>query len=157
MLELPALTTRIVSGMAQAPIGCFAIWLWRSSAATAQEAMRVLHMIGPRGEDDRHPRAEHDAGGVGMREEGQVLGQHVAGLEIRHHQDLRLTGDRRLDALDACRLRADRIVEGERTVELAAGDLTAIRHLAQRRSLDGGGNGRGHGLDGGQNGDLWRP
>ena len=60
------------------------------STATAQEAMRVrtwsareVRMIG-------HPRAEHDARGIGMGEEGQVLGQHVAGLEIRHHQDLRL-------------------------------------------------------------------
>ena len=55
MLELPALTTRMVSDTAQARIGCFAIWLWRSRAATAQEAMRVrtwsareVRMIGTR-------------------------------------------------------------------------------------------------------------
>ena len=44
MLELPALTTRMVAGHGiQARIGCLAIWLWRYNAATAQEARRVLH------------------------------------------------------------------------------------------------------------------
>src|SRR6476620_4219662 len=157
MLELPALTTRMVSATAQARIGCFAIWLWRSREATAQGGNARPHMVGPRGQNDRHPRAEHDAGGIGMREEGQVLGQHVAGLEIGYHKDLRLTGDLRFDALDACRLGADRVVESKRTIELAAGNLAAIRHLAQRRRFDGGGDGWGYRLDGGEDGDLGNP
>ena len=44
-------------------------------------------------------------------------------------------------------LRIDRIVEGERSIEQAAGDLAAFRHLAQRRRLDGRWNFRGHGFD----------
>ena len=51
------------------------------------------HRIRARGEDDRHPRAEHDAGRIGLGEEGEVLGQHVAGLEVGHDQDLRAAGD----------------------------------------------------------------
>src|SRR5690349_7166419 len=41
-------------------------------------------LVGTTGQDDRHLRAQYDAGGVGVREEGQALGQHVAGLEVRH-------------------------------------------------------------------------
>src|SRR6476646_3945355 len=145
MLELPALTTRMVSATAQARIGCFAIWLWRSRAATAQEAMRVRTW------------SAREVKMIGMREEGQVLGQHVAGLEIGYHKDLRLTGDLRFDALDACRLGADRVVESKRTIEIAAGDLAAIRHLAQRRRFCGGGDGWGYRLDGGEDGDLGNP
>ncbi len=87
-------------------------------------------------EDDRHPRAEHDAGRVRAREERQALGQHVAGLEIRHDQHVGASGDRRVDLLDLHGLEADRVVERERPVEDAAGDLAAIGHLAQRARLD---------------------
>ena len=48
------------------------------------ESARDVRTIGTRA-------PEHEAGGVGIRKEGQVLGQHVAGLEVRHHQDLRPT------------------------------------------------------------------
>ena len=96
--------------------------------------------IGARGQDDRHPRAEHDAGRVGLRQEVEVLGEHVAGFEIGHDQDLRLPRDRGLDALDPRRLGIDRVVEGERSVEHAAGDLAAVGHLAERRGLDGRGD-----------------
>ena len=43
--------------------------------------------VGARGQDDRHAGAEHDAGGVGVGEEGQVLRQHVAGLEVGDDED----------------------------------------------------------------------
>ena len=54
------------------------------------------HRVRPRGQDDRNTRTENDARRIGLGEEGQVLGQHVPGLEIRHHQDLRwpATADR---------------------------------------------------------------
>ena len=77
----------------------------------------------------------------------EILGQHVAGLEVRHDQDLRPAGDLRTDALDPGRLRVDRVVERERTVEKAAGDLPAVRHLAERGRLDGRRDLRRHGLD----------
>ena len=51
------------------------------------------------------------------------------------------------DAFDAGGLGIDCVVEGERAVEQAAGDLAALGHLAQRRRLDGRWNFRGHGFD----------
>ena len=45
------------------------------------------------------------------------------------------------------RLGIDRVVERERTVEDPAGDLAAVRHLAERRRLDGRGDLGGDGLD----------
>ena len=56
---------------------------------------------------------------VGLRHERQVLGQHVAGFEIGHHQNLGTSGDFGLDALDPGRLWIDGIVERQRTVEHA--------------------------------------
>ena len=136
MLELPALTTRMVSVMAQARTGCFRPVVVRVAASPRRRRHARPDVVGPRGQDDRHARAEHDAGGIGVGEERQVLGQHVAGFEVGHDQDLRLSGDRRIDALDARGFGADRVVEGERPIEDAARDLAAISHLAERRRLD---------------------
>ena len=52
------------------------------------ESAREVRMIGTRA-----PSTMPAASAFG--EEGQVLGQHVAGLEIGHHQDLRPARDRR--------------------------------------------------------------
>ncbi len=85
--------------------------------ATAQDAMRVrtlsareVNMTGTRA-----PSTMPAASASGK--ERQVLGEHVAGFEIGHDQDLGLARDRRLDALDARRLGTDRVVEGERAIE----------------------------------------
>jgi hypothetical protein len=40
--------------------------------------------VGATGEDNRHARARHDTAGVGIRLEGELLCQHVGGLEVRH-------------------------------------------------------------------------
>ena len=114
------------------------------------------HGVGARGQDDRHPRAENEPGGIGLGEKDEVLGQHVAGFEIGHDEDLGAAGDLGLDALDPRRLGIDGIVEGERPVEDAAGDLAAVGHLAERRGIDGRGNLRRHRLDGGKNGNPRR-
>ena len=81
----------------------------------------------------------------------KVLGQHVAGLEIGHDQDLRSARDFGLDALDPRRFGIDGVVEGKRPVEDAAGDLSAVCHLAERSRLDRRRNLGGHGFDRGQN------
>ena len=94
------------------------------------------HVVGAAGEHDRHPRAEHDARAVGAGEVLQLLGEHVAGLDVRHHQDVGPARHRRADALGARRVLADRVVEGQRSVEDAALDLAAIGHLAQRRRVE---------------------
>jgi hypothetical protein len=39
-------------------------------------------------EDDRHARAEHEAGTVGIGQEGELLGEDVARLEIGHEQNV---------------------------------------------------------------------
>src|SRR5512132_3153573 len=44
--------------------------------------------VGPAGQDDRHAGADDDPRRLGVRHEYQLLHQHVAGLEIRHHQDV---------------------------------------------------------------------
>ncbi len=57
--------------------------------------------IGATGQDHRHFRAEHDTGAGCITEIHQLLGQHVAAFQIRHHQDVGLAGDRRGGALGA--------------------------------------------------------
>ena len=94
--------------------------------------------VGAACQNDRHARAEHDAGHLRFREILELLRQHVAGLEVRHHEDVGTAGDRRDDPLGLGRLRRDRIVEGERTIENAAGDLASIGHLAKCRRIEGG-------------------
>ena len=102
--------------------------------------------VGPAGEDDRHAGAEHDAGGIGIGQEGQALGEHVAGLEIRNDEDIGLPGHRRLDLLDLRGTEIDGVVERQRPIEDPARDLPAVGHLAQSRGLDGRGHLRVDGL-----------
>ena len=139
MLEEPAFRTsdRVAHATAFAalPRRAFA-----TRAATAQEARRVNHGVGAAGENDRHARAEHDAGGVRPGEKRQALGEHVAGFEIGHDQHVGASGDRRIDLLDLRGLEADRVVERERAVQHGARDLPAVRHLAQRGRLQRGGH-----------------
>ena len=58
------------------------------------------------------------------------------------------------DALDLRRLRADRVVERQRAVEHAAGDLPALGHLAQRGGVDRRRHLRVDRLDRGEDRDL---
>ncbi|CAM2147852.1 hypothetical protein PT2222_10312 [Paraburkholderia tropica] len=94
------------------------------------------HGIGAAREDDGHARAEHDARRFRAREKGELLGEHVARFEVGHEQDVGVARDWRRDALDARGFGADRVVEGERAVEQAAGDLAAVGHLAERGGVD---------------------
>ena len=138
MLDEPALRTsdRVGHALRRSPSPRSRAARCATSAATAHEASRVVtesarlvRMIGTL-------RAEHDAGRVGAGEERQALREHVAGLEVGHDQHVGAARDRRVDLLDRRRLEADRVVERERAVEDAAGDLAAVGHLAQRRRLD---------------------
>ena len=58
------------------------------------------HAVGAAGQDDRHARAEDETRAVRVGQEAELLGQHVARLEIRHEEDVRIAGDLRFDALD---------------------------------------------------------
>ena len=49
---------------------------------------RLVRMIG-------HARAEHQAGAVGVGQEAELLGEHVAGFEVRDEQDVGIAGNRR--------------------------------------------------------------
>ena len=112
------------------------------------------HRIGARGQNDRHPRAQHDPGGIGVGQERQLLGEHVARLEIGHQEYVGIARDLRADALDGRRLFADRVVERERPIEESTFDLPAFGHLAQRRRVDGRGDLGRDRLDRGQDRDL---
>ena len=65
-----------------------------------------------------------------------MLGEHIAGFEVRHDQDLSLSCDRRFDALDARGFGANGIVKGERPIHFTAGDLSAIGHFAKCGGID---------------------
>jgi hypothetical protein len=94
------------------------------------------HGVRARSENDRHARAEHNAGRVRLGKECEILGEHVARLEIGHHENLRVPGDCGFDAFDLGRLRANGIIESKRPVENPAGDLATLGHLAERRGVD---------------------
>ena len=112
------------------------------------------HAVGPAGQDDRHPRAEHQPGAVGIGQEAELLGQDVAGFEIRREKNVGIAGDLRVNALGFGGLLADRVVERQWAVENAAGDLSALGHLAKRRGVDRGRHLRSHRFDRGENRDL---
>ncbi len=82
-----------------------------------------------------------------MGDEGQFLGQHVAGLEIGHDEDIGMPGHQRGDALGPRRLHVHGIVHGKRAVHQAALDLAAIGHLGQHRRVQRRGNARVDRLD----------
>ena len=110
--------------------------VWRracaSRTATAADASRVrglsarlVNMIG-------NPGTEYDAGGIGIRHVGQLLGQHVARFQVGYEENVGLACDRRNDVLGPGSLLTDRVVERQGSVDKTAGDLAAVRHLAQR-------------------------
>jgi hypothetical protein len=132
---------------------------WASNTATPALYSSVRHRLvlneGARGgEHDGHDDTGRWPGGVGIRQERKLLRQHVAGLEVGHHQDVRIARDLRANMLDLGSLPADRVVEGERAVEQAAGDLAALGHLAQCRGVDGQRDLGRHRLDRGEDRDL---
>ena len=51
------------------------------------------HAVGPAGQNDGHPRTQHHACAVGVGEKAQLLGEHVAGFQIRGEQDVGIAGD----------------------------------------------------------------
>src|SRR6188508_2773510 len=62
------------------------------------------HAVGPARQDDRHPCAEDEARTVGVGEERELLGEHVARLEIRDEEDVGIAGNLRGDAFDPGRV-----------------------------------------------------
>jgi hypothetical protein len=92
--------------------------------------------VGTAGQNDRHTRIENDSGHLRLRQIFELLGHHVSCFKIGHDENVGLAGNWRDDALSLGGFGGDRIVEGERAIEDAAGDLAAIGHLAQRRCVD---------------------
>ena len=125
-----------------------------ASIATRAARDARSHAVGAARQDDRHARAEHEPGAVGVRQKAELLGEHVARLEVWHEQDVGIAGDLRLDALHPRGLFADGVVERQRAIEHAAGDLPALGHLAQRGGVERGLHLGVDGLDGGENGNL---
>jgi hypothetical protein len=97
------------------------------------------HGIRARGENDRHARAEYHSRRVRLGEERQVFGQHVAGFEIGHDENLGAAGDRGCDAFDLRCFGIDGVVERQRAVEDAAviWPRSAILQSAAASMVDG--------------------
>ena len=102
--------------------------------------MRLRTEFRPRRQHDRYPRAEHHTRRIRLRQINEIFGQHVAGLEIGHDQDLRPPGDRRVNALDPCRLRARwrcRRRAAHRALPPVIWPRSAILHSAAASMVDG--------------------
>src|SRR5215212_3162443 len=50
--------------------------------------------VSPARQDDGHAGTQHDPGGIRIGQEGQALGQHVAGFEVWDDKDIGLPGNR---------------------------------------------------------------
>src|ERR1019366_9090474 len=81
MLDEPALSTRMASLTVFPLVTC---QQQRDRAGTQS----CQCPVGAACQDDRHARAEHDAGHLCLREVLELLRQHVAGFEVRHHEDV---------------------------------------------------------------------
>src|SRR6187401_2479408 len=73
--------------------------------------------VGPAREDDRHERSKNESGAVGVRQEAQLLRDHVARLEIGREQDVSIARHLRRDPLHLRRVATDGVVEGQRPIE----------------------------------------
>ena len=96
--------------------------------------------VGAAGEDDGNACAKDNAGKLRAAKVFKLLGEHVSAFEVGNNKDVSLAGDGRNEILDSGCLDADGSIEGKRAIEDAAGDLTAVGHLAQcgrvERGLD---------------------
>src|SRR4029453_19308680 len=110
--------------------------------------------IGSPCQDDRNICAQNETGAVGVRQEAELLGEHVARLEVRNQEDVGIAGDLGHNALYLGGLCANGVVERQWTVEDAARDLLPFCHLAEAGGVDGGLHLGIDGLDRRQNGDL---
>ena len=97
-----------------------------------------MNAVGAARQDDRNARTEDDPRRLGRGKIDELLRDHVSGLEVRGHEDVRVSGDLRPDALCFRRIPRDGVVDAERPVQQAAGDLAPVEHLAERRRLDRG-------------------
>src|SRR5215469_3236473 len=87
--------------------------------------------VRPTRKNDWYLRTQYQTGTVGVRQETELLGEHVSGFEIRGQEDVWVPGDIRHDALCLCRLLADGVVKCQRAVQLCAFNLPSLRHLAE--------------------------
>jgi hypothetical protein len=94
-------------------------------------------LIGAARQNDRYARAKYDARDLRLGQVFEFLREHVTGLEIRNHKNVSPASHWRVDPFGLRRPLRDGAVEGERTVEDATANLTAVSHLAKRRSIEG--------------------
>jgi hypothetical protein len=90
-----------------------------------EDLSRVRHLVGTVGENDRDARSGHDASDLGASQRLKLLGPHIAGLQIRDNENFHRTRDGGNDTFGLGRLHRDRLVEGQRAIDNAAGDLSA--------------------------------
>ena len=95
--------------------------------------------VGAARQNDRHTRAEHDSGSIGLGEKRQALGKHVPRLKIGGHEDIGAPGNQGHELLDHRGLRTDRIVERQRPIDKRTTNLppSAILHNAAASIVEG--------------------
>ena len=113
--------------------------------------------VGAARHDDRAARAEHQARILRAGQEHELLGEDIAGLEIGNDQHIGVARHVRHDAFRRSGVARDGVVEGERPIENAAGNLPAVGHLAERGRLHRRRNFRRHRFDRREDGDLRLP
>src|SRR5690606_9857688 len=126
-LELPAFTTRMTSCMRDSPCGLDLaprqiVGIHGCDGAGCELGIQT---VGPAGQDDGYAGAQHNARCRSAAEKGQILGQHVACFQIRHHQDLRPARHFGIDSLDARRFRTDGVVQRQWAIKHAPDYLPA--------------------------------
>src|SRR5690349_24277286 len=137
MLEEPAFSTRIASSIASrchfhcalAAKSCD-----KHSYGTRGEPRH--YGVSPANENDWNAPPHHNARGVRIRKERQTFSQHIASFEVGHYKDVGLPCYRRVDLLDLRCREVDRIVQCERAVKNASGDLATVCHFAQSTGFD---------------------
>jgi hypothetical protein len=110
--------------------------------------------VGAAGEDGGHARAEDNAGQLRAAQVFELLGEHVAALKIGYNQDVGLSGHRRIQVLDLCGFYAYGSIKCQWAVKDAAGDLSAVGHLAQSSSFQLSKESRIYGFHGREKSDF---
>ena len=110
-----------------------------------------MRRVGAAGQHNRHARAHDNAGRLRTTQVFQLLGQHVAGLQIGHDQNVGVARDLGHNALDFCRHWRHGVVKGQRAINQTAGNLAALGHFGQGGGVHGGAQFGRHGFQRRQN------
>src|SRR4051794_11784941 len=87
--------------------------------------------VGTTRQNNRDARAQDEAGAIRVGEKAELLGEYVAGLQIRHKENVGVSRYVGANAFNVGGFPADRIVEGQGAIEDTEFDLAAAGHFAK--------------------------